>query len=109
MTALPSPLATGSAVVGTALATTRDAIRAARRARERTAAAFEALPQIAVLLGELRETGAQLEQLTTFAAQELPEIVYQLEAVRGELRAIERRLNAVAAETPVIPATPRTG
>ncbi|MFF5988749.1 hypothetical protein [Prauserella flavalba] len=71
-------------------------------------AAIEALPRIASLLGDLRETGKQLERLSVFAAQELPEIVYQLEAVRAQLTAIERRLTA-ADERTVTPESPRTG
>jgi hypothetical protein len=51
-----------------------------------------AVPRIAVVLTELRDAVRHLERLATFAAEELPEVVYQLEHVRAQLAAIERRL-----------------
>ncbi|PXY19224.1 hypothetical protein [Prauserella muralis] len=90
-------------MLGSALAAPRRVLQVLRSAR----AAAEALPRIADLLGDLRDTGTQLERLSTFAAQELPEIVYQLEAVRGQLTAIERRLTAGDGVT--APASPRSG
>ncbi|PRX46136.1 hypothetical protein B0I33_108283 [Prauserella shujinwangii] len=84
----------------------RAAWAAARRTGRAVAAVAEAVPRIAHLLAELRETGRQLERLATFAAQELPEIVYQLEAIRDQLTAIERRLAAGAVPV-VTPGSPR--
>ncbi|MBK1788101.1 hypothetical protein [Prauserella cavernicola] len=79
-------------MLGSALAHPRRALDTALTAARTAGSALEALPRIALLLTDLRETAAQLERLTVFAAQELPEIVYQLEAVRTQLSAIERRL-----------------
>lgn len=81
---------------GSALTHPRTALAAARRAGCSVRSAVAALPRIATLLGELTETGRQLERLSTFAAGELPEIVHQLEGMRQQLSAIERRLDAAA-------------
>ncbi|WP_232376137.1 hypothetical protein [Amycolatopsis aidingensis] len=70
-------------------------------------AAVVALPRISSTLDELRETAKQLEKLATFAVQELPEVIYQLEAIRAELTAIERRLQEN--DRTVTPGSPRTG
>ncbi|MEU3269396.1 hypothetical protein ABZ639_01055 [Saccharomonospora sp. NPDC006951] len=97
-------------MLGSALRTPGRALAAARRAGRSARAAINALPVIAGLLDELKETGKQLERLSTFAAQELPEIVYQLEAIRTQLTAIENRLSARNpgnSGTDVIPASPR--
>ncbi|PXY23677.1 hypothetical protein DI005_24310 [Prauserella sp. PE36] len=95
---------------GSALASPRRVLDTALRAGRAAHAAIEALPRIAALLGDLRETGEQLERLSVFAAQELPEIVYQLEAMRAQLTAIERRLTTPGADgQAVTPGSPRTG
>ncbi|ASR36934.1 hypothetical protein BAY61_20290 [Prauserella marina] len=94
-------------MLGSALRMPGQALAAARRAGHSARAAINALPVISGLLGELKETAKQLERLSTFATQELPEIVYQLEAIRGQLTAIEKRLSA--RNTDVTPASPRTG
>lgn len=78
----------------------------ARRVLTSTFGALEAVPRMAEAIDELRETLKALERLTTFAAGELPEVVYQLEGIRAELGAIERRL---AGEAALSPESPRTG
>ena len=62
------------------------------RAARVTAKAVRSAPRLGVVLVELRDAVKQIERLATFAAQELPEVVYQLEAMREQLAAIERRL-----------------
>jgi hypothetical protein len=68
-------------VVGTAFRTARSAL-----------GALESLPRIAGAMEDLRDAIRHVERLGTFAASELPEVVYQLEYVREQLRTIERRL-----------------
>ncbi|NIH80183.1 hypothetical protein [Amycolatopsis viridis] len=75
-------------------------------AAARTVRALTSLPRIATVLSELRDAADHLQRLATFAAEELPEIVYQLEGIRAQLAAIEARLGA---QPPVSPAAPRTG
>lgn len=58
---------------------------------------LNALPSLTTMLRELREAVGHLERLVTYAAAELPEIVYQLEKIREQLASIERRLNAAGA------------
>lgn len=53
--------------------------------------AVRTVPRLGTVLTELRDAARQIERLATFAAQELPEVVYQLELIRGQLAAIERR------------------
>jgi hypothetical protein len=60
--------------------------------------AMEAIPRIAAALEQLRDASKHVERLATFGAGELPEIVFQLEAVRRQLAQIERRLGAVHAD-----------
>jgi hypothetical protein len=62
------------------------------RAARTTVKAVQSLPRLTVVLVELRDAVKQIERLATFAAQELPEVVYQLESVRDQLAAIEQRL-----------------
>jgi prefoldin subunit 5 len=57
-----------------------------------TVEAIEAVPRIAEAMNELQEAIKHVERLATFATGELPEIVYQLEAIRGQLTALEQRL-----------------
>jgi uncharacterized membrane protein len=59
----------------------------------------KAVPRLTTVLGELRDAVTYLERLATFAAGELPEVVYQLEKIREQLAAIERKL-AGEAELP---------
>ncbi|GAB3579033.1 hypothetical protein GCM10027445_47050 [Amycolatopsis endophytica] len=67
------------------------------------------LPRIATALTELRDAAKHLERLATFAAEELPEIVYQLEGIREQLAAIENRLGGRNGQEPVTPAARRSG
>lgn len=62
------------------------------RAARTTVKAVQSLPRLTAVLVELRDAAKQIERLATFAAQELPEVVYQLENVREQLAAIEQRL-----------------
>lgn len=80
-------------------------------AAARTARALTSLPRIATVLTELRDAAKHLERLATFAAEELPEIVYQLEGIREQLTAIENRLGGRNGQEPdvVTPAGRRTG
>ncbi|HVW44761.1 MAG TPA: hypothetical protein VHC18_25780 [Amycolatopsis sp.] len=71
--------------------------RFARAARV-TLRAMQSVPRLSAVLAELRDAVQQIERLATFAAQELPEVVYQLEAMREQLAAIERRLGNAAAQ-----------
>jgi hypothetical protein len=64
------------------------------RAAHTTLKAVTSLPRLMVVLVELRDAVKQIERLATFAAQELPEMIYQLEGVRAQLTAIEQRLGA---------------
>lgn len=64
------------------------------RAARTTINAVQSLPRLTAVLVELRDAVKQIERLATFAAQELPELVYQLESVREQLAAIEQRLAA---------------
>ena len=81
------------------------------RAARTTVHALWSLPRLTTVLAELRDAVRQLERLATFAAQELPELVYQLEGVREQLAAIERRLAAQSNGQPgeVSPGARRTG
>ena len=61
--------------------------------------ALTALPRLTGVLGELRDAVKHIERLATFAAGELPEVVYQLEHIREQLAAIEKRLDAAPPPT----------
>jgi hypothetical protein len=52
------------------------------------------VPLLGSMLGELRDAVRHIERLAGFAATELPELVYQLEKIREQLAAIERKINA---------------
>ncbi|OXM64335.1 MULTISPECIES: hypothetical protein [Amycolatopsis] len=78
-----------------------------RRLTNAAVRTLTSLPRIATALTELRDAAKHLERLATFAAEELPEIVYQLEGIREQLTAIENRLGGRDGE--VSPAAPRTG
>ncbi|TNC22218.1 hypothetical protein [Amycolatopsis alkalitolerans] len=58
--------------------------------------AVQSLPRLTTVLTELRDAVKQLERLATFAAEELTEVVYQLERVREQLAEIERRMPGAA-------------
>jgi prefoldin subunit 5 len=74
------------------LAIPRRVLTVAHQLLMSTVEAIEAVPRIAEAMNELREALKNVERLATFAAEELPEIVYQLEAIRGQLTALEQRL-----------------
>ncbi|MTD57088.1 hypothetical protein GKO32_24375 [Amycolatopsis sp. RM579] len=77
-----------------------------------TVGAVWGLPRLMTVVTELRDAVKQIERLATFAAQELPEVVYQLEKLRAQLAEIEHRL-AVASTSrngrEVSPAERRSG
>jgi hypothetical protein len=70
--------------------------------------ALEAVPRIASAVDEVRAALMQCERLATFAAAELPEIVYQLEQIRERLDELDRRPRETAVEE-VSPASRRNG
>ncbi|RSM73388.1 hypothetical protein DL991_32215 [Amycolatopsis sp. WAC 01375] len=61
----------------------------ARRVLVSTLEAVEAVPKIAAALDDIRATLKHSERLATFAAGELPEIVYQLEEIKTRLEKLE--------------------
>jgi hypothetical protein len=91
------------------LALPRMVVGTAFRAARATLEALEALPRIAGAIEDLRDATRHVERLATFAAGELPEVVYQLESVREQLRALERRLTGEKEEPEVSRASPRSG
>ncbi|MFE6613147.1 hypothetical protein [Amycolatopsis sp. NPDC057786] len=66
----------------------------ARRVLVSTLEAVEAVPKIAAALDDVRSTLKHSERLATFAAGELPEIVYQLEEIKARLEKLETRTEA---------------
>ncbi|HKS45892.1 MAG TPA: hypothetical protein VJT49_12420 [Amycolatopsis sp.] len=55
---------------------------------------LKTVPRLFTVLGELRDAVKHIERLAGFAAEELPEVVFQLERVRDQLAAIELKLGA---------------
>lgn len=90
------------------LALTRRLSRFARTAVTTAVDVMTSLPRLAVVLTEMRDAVKQIERLATFAAQELPDAVYQLEHIREQLADIERRL-APPPNGAVSPGARRTG
>ena len=75
----------------------RRVLRGTLRLVTATVQAVESLPKMASALEDVRATLHHVERLAAYIAQELPELVYQLERLReGE-------------EEDVSPASPRTG
>jgi len=62
------------------------------RIARQTLRAVPRFPPVLKVLGELRDGIKHIERLATFAAEELPEVVYQLEKIREQLASIERNL-----------------
>ncbi|MDT7801441.1 MAG: hypothetical protein QOI78_4874 [Actinomycetota bacterium] len=60
----------------------RQVVRGALRLFTATVQAVESLPRIAAALDDVRATLHQVERLTAYVAQEVPELVYQLEQLR---------------------------
>ncbi|MFG1647728.1 hypothetical protein ACGFMK_46215 [Amycolatopsis sp. NPDC049252] len=60
----------------------RQVVRGALRLVTATVQAVESLPRIAAALDDVRATLHQVERLTAYVAQEVPELVYQLEQLR---------------------------
>ncbi len=71
--------------------------RGARRLLTATVEAAESVPRMASALEDIRTTLLHIERLAAYVAQELPELVYQLEQLRAE------------GADEVNPASPRTG
>ncbi|MFD6070377.1 MULTISPECIES: hypothetical protein [Amycolatopsis] len=70
------------------------AFAVARHVLVSTWEAVEAVPKIAAALDDVRATLKHSERLATFAAGELPEIVYQLEEIKARLEKLETRTEA---------------
>ncbi|MEC3976730.1 hypothetical protein [Amycolatopsis sp. H20-H5] len=70
--------------------------------------ALESIPRIASAVDELRASLRQCERLATFAAGELPELVYQLEQIRERLDELDRRPREIVPEE-VSPVSRRNG
>lgn len=81
------------------LAGPRQLVRGARRLLTATVEAAESVPRMASALEDIRTTLHHIERLAAYVAQELPELVYQLEQLRAE-REDEEDLS---------PVSPRTG
>jgi hypothetical protein len=60
----------------------RQVVRGALRLVTATVQAVESLPRIAAALEDVRATLRHVERLAGYIAQELPELVYQLEQLR---------------------------
>ncbi|MFC3450562.1 hypothetical protein [Amycolatopsis speibonae] len=88
----------GGAMFDAVFAVPRQLTAVARRLLVSTLEAVEAVPGIAAALDDVRATLKHSERLATFAAGELPEIVYQLEEIKTRLEKLEAS-----------PASPRTG
>ena len=61
----------------------RQVVRGALRVVTATVQAVESLPRIAAALEDVRATLHHVERLAAYVAQEVPELVYQLEQLRG--------------------------
>ncbi|MET9001674.1 hypothetical protein [Amycolatopsis sp. Hca4] len=64
------------------LAGPRSVVRGALRVVAATVQAVESLPRIAAALEDVRATLHHVERLAEYIAQEVPELVYQLEQLR---------------------------
>jgi hypothetical protein len=60
----------------------RQLVRGALRVATATVQAVESLPRIAAALEDVRATLHHVERLAAYIAQEVPELVYQLEQLR---------------------------
>jgi hypothetical protein len=60
----------------------RQVVRGALRLCTATVQAVESIPRIATALEDVRATLHQVERLAAYIAQEVPELVYQLEQLR---------------------------
>jgi hypothetical protein len=60
----------------------RQVVRGALRLFTATVQAVESIPRIATALEDVRATLHQVERLAAYIAQEVPELVYQLEQLR---------------------------
>jgi hypothetical protein len=76
----------------------RQVVRGALRLFTATVQAVESIPRIATALEDVRATLHQVERLAAYIAQEVPELVYQLE----QLREAEE-------DEELSPTSPRTG
>lgn len=66
--------------------------RAMLTVARRVLTAVDAVPRIARALDDIQKSMAHVERLATFAAEELPELVYQLEAVQERLIDLEKAI-----------------
>jgi hypothetical protein len=72
------------------LAGPRCVVRGALRVVTSTVQAVESLPRIAAALEDVRATLHQVERLAAYIAQEVPELVYQLEQLREKDEELSR-------------------
>lgn len=72
------------------LAGPRRVVRGALRVATATVEAVESLPRIAAALEDVRATLHHVERLAAYIAQEVPELVYQLEQLREEEEELSR-------------------
>jgi hypothetical protein len=72
------------------LAGPRLLVRGALRLVTATVQAVESLPRIAAALEDVRTTLHHVERLAGYIAQEVPELVYQLEQLRKEDEEVSR-------------------
>jgi hypothetical protein len=68
----------------------RQVVRGALRLVTATVQAVESLPRIAAALEDVRTTLHHVERLAAYIAQEVPELVYQLEQLRQEDEELSR-------------------
>lgn len=83
------------------LAGPRHLLRGARRVLTVALETAESVPRMASALDDIRTTLHHIERLAAYVAEELPELVYQLEQLRARLDDEE--------EAELIPKPPRTG
>jgi hypothetical protein len=88
----PVQWSTKRAMLDVLLKVPRSVLTVVHRGLTSTFEAIDAIPRIAAAMDELREAIKHVERLATFAAEELPEVVYQLEAIRTQLTSLEERL-----------------
>jgi regulator of replication initiation timing len=90
------------------LAGPRQVVRGARRLLTATLEVVESVPRMASALDDIRATLHHIERLAAYVAEELPELIYQLEQLRARLddadETDEREEEAV-----LTPRSPRTG
>jgi len=98
----PVQWSTKRAMLDVLLKVPRSVLTVVHRGLTSTFEAIDAIPRIAAAMDELREAIKHVERLATFAAEELPEVVYQLEAIRTQLTSLEERLTKLEVPTLIV-------